>query len=136
MAHPTIGTLNPQTEKIIMNNCRPMVKVHNTIAMLMHYFILYCLNAHYSQFSCHVQLHTFFFSKHKNFRDTQMLHYSNIGVLTKFTYFYCNMKHGFSDRYQRLLPSPNSLVGEIIVSREIVKGFIYKVKLYDTKIID
>lgn len=95
MADPTIGTLlNPQVEKITMNNCRPMVKVH-TIAMVMHYFTLYSLNAHYSQFSCHVQLHTFFFSKHKNFRDTQIVHYSNIGVLTKFTYFHCNIKHVF-----------------------------------------
>lgn len=30
----------------------------------------------------------------------------------------------FSDRYQRLLLSLESLVGEIVVSREIVKGFI------------
>ena len=106
MARP-IGPLNPQTQ-IIMNNCRPMVKVHCNGKCT----ISYSFNAHYSQFSCHVQLHTFFFSN--KFRDTQILHYSNIGVLTKFTYFYCNVKYTFlRQRYKQITFTLNHCKGKL-----------------------
>ena len=85
MAHPC--SLNPGVH-LIMNNCRPTVE-NSVLQLEMHYFILYSMRIIVNFHVVYNCILSFLFKK---FRDTQILHYSNVRVKTNLRYFLSDMK--------------------------------------------